>query len=284
MPIVTLTTDFGTADFYAGAVKGVLLSRAPGTTIVDLSHEIAAGDIAAASFVLRGAAETFPAGTVHLAVVDPGVGSARRMLIVDHHRQRFVAPDNGLLEPWLAAGDAAVFAVTDTSLFRAGRGETFHGRDRFAPVAAALLAGAEPRQLGIAIDDAVRAPQPLPARTATEIRGRIVHIDRFGNAVTDIPADWLPDGVGFAVHVGARTTHVRASHYAAITTGTAAVLTGSLGLLELSMNGVSLARRWSIERGDAVRFDLEGTPATASDGSVSGTSPPGFDTKTPASR
>lgn len=257
MPIATLTTDFGTGDFYVGAMKGVLLSEAPGAALVDISHDLDPGDIAGASFVLRGAAPNFPRDTVHIAVVDPGVGSDRRILIVDDGRHRLLAPDNGLLEPWLADGTSVVHSVADSDLFRRGPGQTFHGRDRFAPLGGALLRGARPEDLGAVITDPVRADTEPPRREPAILRGHIVHIDRFGNLVTDIPATWLPDGVGFAVHVGAYSTDVRVPHYAAIHEGAAAVLTGSLGLLEISMDGRSLARAWSVGRGAAVRIDIE---------------------------
>src|SRR5689334_12631374 len=142
MPILTLLTDFGTADYYVAAVKGTVLRLAPGTTLVDVSHQVPPGDVETAAFLLAAAAPAFPQGTVHLAVVDPGVGSDRRILVVRTASAFFVAPDNGLLTPVLG-GAVAVRAVERSDLFLPSPGQTFHGRDRFAPVAAWLLRGGD---------------------------------------------------------------------------------------------------------------------------------------------
>src|ERR1700760_4906665 len=146
MNLLTLLTDFGTADYYVAAVKGTVLRLAPGAILVDVSHEVPPGDVETASFLLRAAAPSFPEGTVHLAVVDPGVGSGRRILAVRSGPGIFVAPDNGLLTPFLDG--AEVRSVERNELFLAGPGQTFHGRDRFAPVAASLLRGEGIERLG----------------------------------------------------------------------------------------------------------------------------------------
>ena len=191
--ILTLLTDFGTADYYVAAVKGTLLRLAPGTTLVDVSHEVPPGDVEAAAFLLAAAASSFPDDTVHLAVVDPGVGSARRMLAVRAASAFFVAPDNGLLTPFLD-GAIAIRAVERAELFLPSPGQTFHGRDRFAPVAAWLLRGERFEDLGPEIGDPVRLPAPLPQRDTGRITGRVVHVDRYGNLITDIPAALAPPG------------------------------------------------------------------------------------------
>jgi S-adenosylmethionine hydrolase len=254
MPILTLLTDFGTADYYVAAVKGTLLRLAPGTTLVDISHEVPAGDVETAAFLLAAAASSFPDGTVHLAVVDPGVGSARRMLAVRTASGLFVAPDNGLLTPFLD-GAAGVRSIERQDLFLPSPGQTFHGRDRFAPVAAWLLRGDPPagrfELLGPAIADPVRLPFSPPHRGVGRIAGRVLHVDRYGNLVTDIPAVWLPPGP-YRAEVGGHATARRVSHYAEIPPGEAAMLAGSLGTLELSLNGEDLARHWNVARGAAV--------------------------------
>lgn len=275
--ILTLLTDFGLADYYVGAVKGTLLRLAPGTQLVDLSHEVPPGDVEAAADLLAGAASAFPAGTVHLAVVDPGVGSARRLLVVRAGGQQFVAPDNGLLTPQLLAGGEA-WSVTRTDLFLDheaghGGGATFHGRDRFAPIAAALLRADHPNALGEAIADAVRLQVPEPRRESAAggvvLHGRVVRVDRFGNLVTDFPAAWLDDARGAAslvvdVDSGSRALGPlplrRVDFYEELSPGEVGVLTGSLGTLELSLRGESLAARWATRRGDAVRLAVS-TPA-----------------------
>jgi S-adenosylmethionine hydrolase len=193
---------------------------------------------------------------VHLAVVDPGVGSGRRILVVRTSTAWFVAPDNGLLTPVLD-GAASVRAVERSDLFLPGPGQTFHGRDRFAPVAAWLLRGGSETDLGPEIMDIRRLPAPSPRREPGRISGRVVHVDRYGNLITDIPADWLPAAPCRAQVVGELSgeqfASLRVSHYAEIPVGEAALLTGSLGTLELSLNGDDLARRWGVSRGAAVQ-------------------------------
>jgi hypothetical protein len=264
--LCTLLTDFGAADYYVGAVKGVLLARAPGATVVDLGHEVAPGDVEGGAWLLAAAARWYPPGTVHLAVVDPGVGSARRMLAAAAGGMLFVGPDNGLLPPAAeaAAGSAGGVewrAVTREDLRLPGPGDTFHGRDRFAPAAAWLLAGGTLAGLGPAVADPVRLALPAPRRdgppgeAGTVLHGRVAWIDRFGNLVTDLPAEWLGDRPCRA-EVAGRAAERRAGHYREIPPGEAAVLPGSLGTLELALDGDSLARRWRVARGAAVTIRL----------------------------
>jgi S-adenosyl-L-methionine hydrolase (adenosine-forming) len=288
-PLLTLLTDFGLDDYYVAAVKGTVLRLAPGTQIVDLSHQVGPGDVAAAAFLLAAAAPAFPAGTVHLAVVDPGVGSERRILAAETAAGRLVAPDNGLLTPLL--GDARVRSVERPDLYLHGPGATFAGRDRFAPVVAFLLRGGSPAELGPEIADPVRLARTPPRRLPGQLAGTVVHIDRFGNLITDIPADWLPAPVAAAAvarqaaaaaapvvsshldrdppapagldappapirltaRVGSHTASRVASHYGEIPSNEVAVLVGSLGTLELAMRGEELARRWAVVTGDAVQ-------------------------------
>lgn len=270
MPVLTLLTDFGLTDYYVGAVKGTVLRLTPGVdlTLVDLSHDVPQGDVTGAAHLLAAAAPTFPENTVHLAVVDPGVGSARRILAVEAAGEiagaRFVAPDNGLLTPVLEdrSGDGPrIHSVTRDDLFLSAPGQTFHGRDRFAPVAAYLLRGEPLEELGPPIDDPVLRQSPVPVREDSKLVGHVVHIDHFGNLVTDIPADWLPPDRAFSASFGAHTTALRVDHYNQIQGGVPAVLTGSLGTLELSLEGESLAERWRVERGQKIVVRLrDGDP------------------------
>lgn len=255
MQLLTLLTDFGTADYYVAAVKGTVLRLAPGTTLVDISHQVPPGDVETAAFLLAAAAPSFPAGTVHLAVVDPGVGSGRRILAVRTPTAWFVAPDNGLLTPVLDAA-VSVRSVERTDLFLAGPGQTFHGRDRFAPVAAWLLRGGGEAGLGPEIADPRRLSAPPPRREPGRISGRVVHVDRYGNLVTNVPTGWLPAArcrAKVSGQAGEQFAFHRVSHYAEIPAGEAALLTGSLGTVEMSLNGDDLARRWGVGRGAAVR-------------------------------
>jgi S-adenosylmethionine hydrolase len=265
MGILTLLTDFGTRDYFVAAIKGTVLRLAPGTQVVDVSHEVAPGRVQEGGFLLAATVPWFPAGTVHLAVVDPGVGSGRRILVAQAAAAPaawVVAPDNGLVSPLLAqaslAGEGApaapwrLWSVERQDLFLPGPGQTFHGRDRFAPVAAYLLRGEPAGELGPEIADPVLLPSELPWRQEGEISGRVVHVDRFGNLVTDIPSGWLPAG-SFQVQVAAHSTARVAGHYAEIPPGEAALLAGSLGTLEMAMRGEDLASRWRVGPGARVR-------------------------------
>ena len=255
MPLLTFLTDFGTSDYYVAAVKGTVLRLAPGTQIVDVSHEVPSGDIATGAFLLSAAAPWFPEGTVHLAVVDPGVGSNRRILAARTGSGWLVLPDNGLLT-LLRGAVRSIRSVEKTDVFLPGPGQTFHGRDRFAPVAAWLLRGERPEELGPEIDDPVLLPLETPRREPGSVSGQVVHVDRYGNLITDIPAGWLPEGPCRA-EVAGRSVTLRAEHYAEIPDGIegeAAMIPGSLGTVELSLKGDDLARRWSVERGASVRI------------------------------
>ncbi|MCB1037233.1 MAG: SAM-dependent chlorinase/fluorinase [Acidobacteria bacterium] len=255
MTVATLLTDFGTRDYYVAAVKGVLLSRAPRARLVDISHQVEAGNITQASFLLAATAPCFPPGTVHLAVVDPGVGSARRMLAVEAAGQLFVAPDNGLLTPWISDGRA--YFIDRPDLYRPSPGQTFHGRDRFAPAAAFLLAGGRITELGAAARDPVFSPAALPRRTDHRLQGSVRHVDHYGNLVTDLPAEWL-EGRFVEVRLGGHRAGRLVGCYAELEPEEVGVLVGSLGTLELSVNGGSLARRWSAKVGDPILVALSG--------------------------
>jgi S-adenosylmethionine hydrolase len=265
MALLTLTTDFGLADWYVAAVKGVVLGLAPGTQIVDLSHEVPPGDIETAAFLLTAAVPAFPPGTVHLAVVDPGVGSARRLLAVETGDACFLAPDNGLLTPFLPPRRAAVVRAADRpDLYRPasaggyGGSSTFHGRDRFGPLAAALLRGEAAATLGPEIPDPILLPGVAPRREGDLLLGRVVHVDRFGNLVTDLPAAWLPAVPFRATIEGGTHPPVirRVTHYRELAAGEAGLLSGSLGTIEISFDGANLAALWHIQRGAAVRIVL----------------------------
>lgn len=251
MGVLTLLTDFGRADYYVAAVKGVVLGLAPGTVLVDLGHEVPPGDVAAGAFLLAAAVPWFPPGTVHLAVVDPGVGSARRILAARTPAGFLVGPDNGLLAPLLGP-EAEVRGVDRSDLFLPGPGSTFHGRDRFAPVAAWLLRGQPLAALGPLVPDPVRLPGEPPQREPGHLAGRVVHVDRFGNLVTDIPSDWLPPGP-CRTEVEGRATDRRAGHYEEVPAGEPALLPGSLGTLEVAARDADLARLWGVARGARVR-------------------------------
>lgn len=260
MGILTLLTDFGLADGYVAAVKGVVLTHAPNTTFVDITHSVPAGDIEDASFQLAAVAPHFPPKTVHLAVVDPGVGSARRRLVVETANALFVAPDNGLLTPFVDHPTAKVHAIENAAelgILHGTPSRTFEGRDVFAPVAAFLLNGGRVEALGPPFEDPIRLDLPAPFREEARLVGRVAHIDRFGNVISNLPADWLTAGAAFVARLDARETSRRVDCYHDLRAGEVGVLTGSLGTLEFSANGASAAQLWNVQRSTRVEVKFE---------------------------
>ncbi len=185
-PIVTLLTDFGDRDYFVGSMKGVLLSVNPGMTIIDLSHQIPPHAVEQAAYVLASCYRFFPDGTVHIAVVDPGVGTARRALLVTTSRHLFLAPDNGLLTHVLQEERDVRVRAIDERHRRKAEGPTFDGRDLFAPVAALLTTGQPADSFGPVIQDPIQLPKAAPYREGDALIGRIVYVDRFGNLISNI--------------------------------------------------------------------------------------------------
>ncbi|MBI5488551.1 MAG: SAM-dependent chlorinase/fluorinase [Deltaproteobacteria bacterium] len=247
--IVTLTTDFGTADGYAGALRGSVLAAARGTMVVDVTHEVPAQAIGEAAFAVRTAAPSFPPGTVHLVVVDPGVGSSRRLLVVvDHGNQRIlVAPDNGVLSYLL--DDAAVFEARSIDLDAfAQASRTFHGRDVLGPVAGRIAAGAEPAGFGPPAGELVRlAPYREPVGKR---EGRVLRVDRFGNLVTTLH----PVGDDAVVEVGGIRVRHRVGCYAELPVGEVGWCVGSLGLIEVAVRDGSATERLGARENAGVKL------------------------------
>ena len=256
-PIITLTTDFGMKDYFVGAVKGVILSANPAIHIVDITHEIPAQDVEAAAFTLLAVCEAFPEGTIHVAVVDPGVGSTRKTLIVQSGGQLFVGPDNGIFG-YVMKDDALVYEVTNTDYFRKPLSQTFHGRDVFAPLAAALSNGTRPSQLGKRTRTWVRLPEITPKhKNDGTIEGRIIHIDRFGNCVTNLTSGDISDkqiASGVVLSVGSKQVTSFRSFYAEGPGNSrqAFAIWGSAGFLEIAVQNRSAAALLKIKRGDKV--------------------------------
>lgn len=192
--LITLLTDFGTADYFVGAMKGAILCVHRDAQIVDLTHEIPPQDVQAAAFTLLSVYRTFPHKTIHVAVVDPGVGSTRRALLVVGGKQFFIGPDNGLFSYVIdRERPVRVFQLTNEKYFRHPVSATFHGRDVFAPVAGALSTGLEPRSFGEEIFDYVRLAPLAPLSSNGKIEAEIIHIDRFGNCITNLTRRELTD-------------------------------------------------------------------------------------------
>ncbi len=241
MTIVTLTTDFGLADGYVGAMKGVLLSIAPGALLVDVSHDIAPQDVRQAAYALRCAAPYFPRGTVHLAVVDPGVGGARRPLLVQTPDACYVGPDNGLFTFALEHPGAQAYELDRREFWRPAVSRTFHGRDVFAPVAAYLANGRSPADLGTPVADPLRLPEPVALRIAPgHLRGQVIHIDRFGNLITSVPGAWVTEG-GWVCDIAGRRIEGIQQTYAAAQPGTLLALISSNDTVEIAVRDNSAA-------------------------------------------
>jgi hypothetical protein len=246
--IVTLTTDFGDRDGYVGALKGVILSRFASARIVDLAHGIGACDVSAANEVLARAAPYFPARSVHLAVVDPGVGTARRGLALLVGEQLFVGPDNGIFTGVLdtAGGALSAHSLENAGLWLESVSPVFHGRDVFAPVAAHLASGGALREVGPVVEPAtlVRLRAPEPIEEADELRGEVVYVDRFGNLVTNLRVS--EDARPASVEVAGRVLPLSRT-YGDVAPGALVALVGSSGRIEIARNAGSAAA--ALERG-----------------------------------
>jgi hypothetical protein len=261
--IVTLLTDFGTEDYFVGAMKGALLSVNPEARIVDITHEIPPHDVAAAAFTLLAAYETFPAGTIHVAVVDPGVGSARRAVAVEGAGLLFVGPDNGLFgHVYERLKRFRVFHVVEQRYFRESVSTTFHGRDVFAPVAGALSRGTHASELGPEVTDFVRLPlAAISRRDDTTLVGTVIHVDRFGNCVTNItPRDLDAETLarGARLLVAGREIRSFRRYFAdeGDASGEPFAVWGSAGLLEIAVFRDSAARLLGLGRGSEIEVSL----------------------------
>ena len=251
MAIVTMLSDFGERDGYVAAMKGVVLSLAPSAVVVDAGHAVPRGDVEAAAFVIFQYSSLFPAGTVHLAVVDPGVGGDRRALSLEVDGRFVVAPDNGLVSRVLrAAASWRGVQISDPDVFRSPTSSTFHGRDIFAPAAGHLAGGGSLADLGPPLADPVLLDRVDPHREDGAVYGRVVHTDRFGNLISDIPADWVDGRYRFRVE-GRDVGPLRAS-YSDVPSGQPVVLIGSLGTVEVAVRDGSATASLGVERGAAV--------------------------------
>jgi len=257
--LITLLTDFGTADYFVAAMKGVILGINPSVRIVDITHEIPAQDIEAGAFTLLAAYASFHAGAIHVAVVDPGVGSARRPILVEAGGHFFIGPDNGIFS-YVCQRDqtAKIFELINTDYFRPQVSATFHGRDIFSPVAAALSTGVRPSELGRETSTMVQLEPLLPKELKNgELKARIIHIDRFGNCVTNLtPANltisMIEQGAFLKVK-GAKVSSFR-NYFSEQDAGKKEVfgIWSSAGFLELAATNRSAAKILKAKRGDKV--------------------------------
>ena len=257
MPIVTFTTDFGPHDGYAGAMKGVVLSIAPRATLVDITHGVPAQDVAAGAVALAQAAPLFPPGSIHLAVVDPGVGGERADLLVESGGSIFIGPDNGVLS--LAARTPRKIYWIEAPTFRRDPvSPTFHGRDVFAPTAGRLAAGASPSEAGPVVPKMIDLGAPPVHRHDGAVEGEVIHVDGFGNLITSLPAEALAqsgavelvievDGTEGSFHPQLGRT------FSDVDPGVLIAYVGSGGQLEIARRDGSAALRVGAQRGTPVR-------------------------------
>lgn len=242
-PTITLTTDFGTADGYVGEMKGVLVSRAPEAQLVDITHDIPAQDVERARLTVARVWRRFPAGTVHLVVVDPGVGSARAALAIASDGRFLVGPDNGALSPALVVPGARIVELPTPR----GASATFHGRDVFAPAAAALACGVSIDALGAECTSPIIRRTPEATRRADgAIEGEVIVIDRFGNAITNVLG--LRGGT---IEIGATRLPLRHT-YAEVEPGEPLCVVGSSGFIEIAVRNGSAASVLGLDRGSRV--------------------------------
>jgi S-adenosyl-L-methionine hydrolase (adenosine-forming) len=269
-PIVTLTTDFGLNDHFVGTLKGVILNIVPDANIVDICHSVQAFDILDGALALAQSYAYFPARTVHLVVVDPGVGSARRPIIATSEMHNFVAPDNGVLSLMYAREQRlSVRHITSEHYFVQPVSNTFHGRDIFAPVAAYLAKGVDQEKFGEEVTDYVRFNAPKPkAVDATSMRGVVLRVDRFGNLITnftpqDAPALFQADVPPFKMVVGKREVTSMRTNYAEGAPGELFAIVGSMGFIEIAANRGSASQTAGAVKGSEVLLALGNGTATA---------------------
>ncbi len=268
--VITLLTDFGLADAYVGAMKGVVLGINPQATLVDLTHDVAPQDVLQGAFTLSTAWRYFPAGAIHVAVVDPSVGTERRAILLEGQGHLFLAPDNGMLtfilpteethsspfQPYQARVPEGfrAYALTNPKYWRSPVSATFHGRDVFAPVAGHLSLGVPPQECGEPVDTLMRLAVPVPRWQEGKLAGHVLHIDRFGNVVTSIRAEELASQLDVEVKIGGATVRGLVSAYAKAN-GLSALI-GSHGYLEVALTNGGAARTLGVKVADEVEVRL----------------------------
>lgn len=257
--LITLTTDFGSQDGYVGAMKGVIVSIHSAARIIDITHDIERQDVLGAAFTVRNACRSFPEGTIHVAVVDPGVGGSRRPILMQTDKYFFVGPDNGLFS-FVSGGEESVRAValTEKRYFLNPVSDTFHGRDIFAPVAAYLALGIDPGEFGPDIAEYVTLPFPQPRISKDGIEGEIVRIDRFGNVMTNIDRYVFEQRAadrGFVITAGPVTIEKISHSYGEVGGQSPQAIFGSSGFLEISVNRGHAQKKFGLKRGDVIQVD-----------------------------
>lgn len=264
-PLITLTTDFGADSPYAAAMKGVIVRINPRARIIDLSHQLPPQDVVHGAFFLAEAVPYFPLETLHVAVIDPGVGTGRKLLYVEVAGRRLLAPDNGV---WtmLGAGRAPerVHELTEPAYRRAEVSPTFHGRDILAPAAGHLSLGLDPGRLGPRVAQWVSLPLPCPVADGHEVHGEVLFVDHFGNLITNVRASTLPAEGPAEVVVEKAPVRRWVRTYGEASPGELVALISSGGFLEIAVAQGDASRRLGVRRGAAVRVVLRQGERTSS--------------------
>jgi len=260
-PIITLTTDFGSNDHLVGAMKGVILKVNPDAEIIDISHKVIPYDILDGALTIAQAYRYFPLRTVHIVVVDPGVGTQRRPLLVSGDQHYFVAPDNGVLSAVYEREERlTVRHITAEHYFLSPMSNTFHGRDIFAPCAAWMTKNGQSASFGDAITDYVKFSLPKPKTADGVVKGVVLKVDNFGNAITNLAAEDVPQllsaNTKFTLTVGGKPVTRFAQSYSQGEPGEAFAIIGSSGFLEVSMNRASAAKTLGVQRGAEVSVEI----------------------------
>ena len=256
MQIITLTTDFGLADWFVGTMKGIIVGVNPRGSIIDITHDISPGDIRAGAFALAASCRFFPKGTIHVAVVDPGVGSHRKAIAVQTANYFFVGPDNGVLS-WALRQEKikTIRALESKEYFLHPISSTFHGRDIFAPVAAHLARGVSISKLGPPLKEFVRLPWPQPARSRNRVAGEVIYIDHFGNGITNLDNKLLPESKQTSCEIQGNKRQWLCplrSFYQAVPPKKPVAVMGSSGFLEIGVNGGSAEKLLGLKTGSRV--------------------------------
>lgn len=258
--LITLLTDFGLDDAYVGIMKGVILRIHPTVRLIDLTHAVPPQRIVAGALMLRSAVGYFPDGSVHLAVIDPGVGSGRRPIMIETDRGLLVGPDNGILCPAAAVlGRGRARLLANERFFVRPVSQTFHARDIFAPVAAHLSRGVAPKEVGPELDGIVELALPVPRQSGAAVAGEVVHVDHFGNLITNITADLVSRFPAQPVSVSINETPIGAllATYSGVLEGAPVALIGSWGSVEIAIRNGNAAETFAAGPGTPVTVALE---------------------------
>lgn len=257
--IITLTTDFGLQDYYVSAMKAIILGIAPDVRLVDISHDIPSQDIMAGSWILRNSAMLFPSGTVHTVVVDPGVGTDRKSIALKIEDQYFVGPDNGIFSPLTEERDFKAVRLSNKKYWREDPSNTFHGRDIFAPVAAHLSRGVELEDLGDSVDELVTYRWTVPIADKDGLQGMVIHIDKFGNLVTNLSRSLIKEfkDKNVKIYLGNTILDEIATTFGSVPDGEPVAFIGSSGMLEIGINKGSAEEMLGVQKGAQISVILQ---------------------------